>query len=54
MSDRMIRHLIDHRSEDWAMLQAKYDPTGEYRRRDEERNRLQQNEQQSVNVSTNL
>ncbi|XP_014226078.1 ejaculatory bulb-specific protein 3-like [Trichogramma pretiosum] len=32
ISDKLSHHLIDHRPEDWQQLEAKYDPTGTYRR----------------------
>ncbi|XP_076165774.1 chemosensory protein 4 [Ptiloglossa arizonensis] len=31
VADKISHHLIDHRSEDWSLLEAKYDPTGAYR-----------------------
>ena len=33
IADKVSQHLIDHRTEDWSLLEAKYDPTGGYRQR---------------------
>lgn len=33
ISDRLSHHLIDHRPDDWDLLEQKYDPTGDYRTR---------------------
>ncbi|XP_076289580.1 chemosensory protein 4 [Lasioglossum baleicum] len=33
VADKVSHYLIDHRSEDWSLLEAKYDPTGAYRQR---------------------
>lgn len=33
IADKLSHHLIDHRPADWALLEAKYDPTGGYRER---------------------
>lgn len=31
ISDKLSHHLIDHRPEDWSLLEEKYDPSGAYR-----------------------
>ncbi|XP_033339691.2 chemosensory protein 4 [Megalopta genalis] len=33
VADKVSHYLIDHRSEDWSLLEAKFDPTGAYRQR---------------------
>nr|XP_031831862.1 ejaculatory bulb-specific protein 3-like [Nomia melanderi] len=33
VSDKVTHYLIDHRAEDWSLLEAKYDPSGAYRQR---------------------
>lgn len=32
-TEKVLRHLIEHKASQWSELQAKYDPRGEYRRR---------------------
>lgn len=32
-ADKISHHLIDHKPDDWKLLEDKYDPTGAYRRR---------------------
>ncbi|XP_076235358.1 chemosensory protein 4 [Calliopsis andreniformis] len=32
-ADKISQHLIDHKGEDWSLLEAKYDPSGAYRQR---------------------
>ncbi|KZC06684.1 PREDICTED: ejaculatory bulb-specific protein 3-like [Dufourea novaeangliae] len=31
VANKVSQYLIDHRREDWSLLEAKYDPTGAYR-----------------------
>ncbi|CAK9814406.1 Allergen Tha p 1 [Anthophora quadrimaculata] len=33
IADKLSQYLIDHRAEDWSLLEAKYDPSGTYRQR---------------------
>ncbi|KOC61899.1 Ejaculatory bulb-specific protein 3 [Habropoda laboriosa] len=33
IADKLSHYLIDHREEDWSLLEAKYDSTGAYRQR---------------------
>ncbi|XP_058790078.1 ejaculatory bulb-specific protein 3-like [Phymastichus coffea] len=51
-SDRMSHHLIDRRPEDWAMLEKKYDPTGDYRRRYLKQQQQQRNSEGEATETT--
>lgn len=33
IADKISQYLIDHRAEEWSLLEAKYDSTGAYRQR---------------------
>ncbi|KAK1132581.1 hypothetical protein K0M31_013966 [Melipona bicolor] len=33
IADKISHYLIDHKAEEWSLLEAKYDPTGAYRQR---------------------
>ncbi|KAK9310032.1 hypothetical protein QLX08_000507 [Tetragonisca angustula] len=33
IADKISHYLIDHKAEQWSLLEAKYDPTGAYRQR---------------------
>lgn len=33
IADKISHYLIDHRAEDWSLLEARYDPSGAYRQR---------------------
>ncbi|KAJ8674000.1 hypothetical protein QAD02_005262 [Eretmocerus hayati] len=33
IADRLSHHLIENKPEDWKLLEAKYDPSGAYRKR---------------------
>lgn len=31
ISDKLVQHLIDHRPDDWKLLEEQYDSSGTYR-----------------------